>query len=537
MKNIYSSFLLACVLPIALGSCTKLHEKNFTEIVSSDFNPTEGDLGALVGSAYANWRPLYGHDNGFFSVQEETSDEWVVPARPNGWVDGGIFKRMHQHTWTVDDEYAAFNWSNAYNGVTNCNRIIYQIEADIIPVQAGKEALIAELRALRASYYYTLIDNFGNIPIITKFDLPEGFLPEQSNRKEVYAFIIKELTESLPLLSEAADKSTYGRFNKWAAHALLAKMYLNATVYAGQEEWDKCIASCDAVIQSGNYLLEDNRKNIFVTNNENSKEIIFAIPYDEIYAGGFFIHMQSLHTSSYLTYNMQVMTWGGGGAVPQFINTYDHEDARLKDDWMQGQQFAANGDPLECVYGAFKGQPLVLINSVPSIDSTAEFHAFRAAKYEYKMGTLFDLSNDVPLLRYADVLMMKAECLLRKGLSGEAAELVTDIRKRSFKDNPGKAQVTGAQLLQGSSYVYGRSKNDVIAPVEGGSDVKYGRFLDELGWEFAQEARRRQDMVRFGVFTAKSWLSHQPNGSYRSLFPIPQQELNKNINLSQNTGY
>ena len=110
------------------------------------------------------------------------------------------------------------------------------------------------------------------------------------------------------------------------------------------------------------------------------------------------------------------------------------------------------------------------------------------------------------------------------------------MRQRAFKLNPAKAVVTGAQLSGGSSYDYGL-RNHLMSTFEGGADIKYGRFLDELGWEFNQEARRRTDMIRFGVFTKKSWLSHMPNGDYRTLYPIPKSEMDKNTNLKPNPGY
>jgi hypothetical protein len=90
--------------------------------------------------------------------------------------------------------------------------------------------------------------------------------------------------------------------------------------------------------------------------------------------------------------------------------------------------------------------------------------------------------------------------------------------------------------LTGSVYDYGlRDVNGTTH--EGGAGIKYGRFLDELAWEFNQEGRRRQDLIRFGVFTEKSWFSHSPNGDYRELFPIPLEAMETNTNLSQNPGY
>jgi hypothetical protein len=132
--------------------------------------------------------------------------------------------------------------------------------------------------------------------------------------------------------------------------------------------------------------------------------------------------------------------------------------------------------------------------------------------------------------------MTKAEALLREGHPDDAAALVTKVRERDFKSDPAKAVVTGAQLMEGSSYDYGL-RNHLESTDEGGADIKYGRMLDELGWEFCQEGRRRQDMIRFGVFTTKSWLSHSPNGSYRALLPIPTSALQTNPNLKQNPGY
>jgi hypothetical protein len=132
--------------------------------------------------------------------------------------------------------------------------------------------------------------------------------------------------------------------------------------------------------------------------------------------------------------------------------------------------------------------------------------------------------------------MMKAESLLRTGKENEAATIVTQVRQRAFPGNTAKATVTGTQLRSGSTYAYGRRDN--VTTNEGGADITYGRFLDELGWEFDQEGRRRQDMIRFGVFHRKSWFSHSAhNDINKTLFPIPRAELTKNSKLKQNPGY
>ncbi|HMO62412.1 MAG TPA: RagB/SusD family nutrient uptake outer membrane protein [Ferruginibacter sp.] len=542
MKKIISYkkhwWVLGTVAMLSITSCTKLKDKNYTEINAAQYVPTKDDLGSLVGPAYAGWRNVLFSTNGLYWVQELSGDEIVIPARPYGWVDGGKWRELHEHSWTPNHVSMQEMWSAAYSSITNCNRVIYQVETGSIPVEESlKQSVLSELKVLRASYYYTLCDMFGNVPIVTKFDVPEGFLPEQSTRKQVYDFIVAEITAAIPNLGTDNNSGTYGRFsNKWSAYALLARMYLNAKVYAGTAEWEKCLEACNAIISSGKYELEAKQRDVFVTKNENSKEIVFAVPFDEVFTGGFYMALYTMCPQNQQTYNSQNGGWGGVCAIPQFIDSYNPQDERVTGGWIQGQQYTASGQPLTCAYGTVVGQPLKLLNEVPGVDSSQEIHGYRMAKYEYRQGMLASLSNDVPLLRYTDVLMMKAECLLRTGKADEAATIVTDIRRRSFTANPAAAVVTGAQLTGPSVYDYGL-RNTHATTHEGGGGFEYGRFLDELGWEFATEGRRRTDLIRFGAYSVKSWLSHTPGAATKILMPIPQQEINKNPKLKQNEGY
>jgi len=288
-------------------------------------------------------------------------------------------------------------------------------------------------------------------------------------------------------------------------------------------------------LQRSDYILESNQKDVFVTNNENSKEIILALPMDEIYVNGwndFDFHMYTLAPENQDTYQLTDRPWGGVCAIPLFIDTFDKDDARLQDNYLKGQQYTHSGDILERSDG--KGA-LIYTNSVPSIDASDVDDGFRWGKFEYAIGITNRLSNDWPLFRYADVLMMKAECLMRLGRHG-AGVLVTQVRERDFKDNPEKAIVADEDLLKGSAYDYGR-RDSYEEKHEGGAGIRYGRFLDELGWEFCQEGRRRQDMIRFGVFTTKSWFSHDKSDDTRKLYPIPNKALLTNSNLKQNPGY
>jgi len=544
MKIKYQYITAFTIILSVFSACTKLKDTSYNQIISSEFTPTSSELPALAGAAYVDWRGLLLQWNTVYRAQEVSADEMLTPARPNGWVDGGVYRRLHEHKWTTDDDVVINVWTRAYQGITNCNRIIYQVQSGAIPVAAKDTAsLVAEMKLLRASYYWILCDIYGNVPIVDRFDVPAGYLPVQNSRKEVYDFIVKDLEENVPKVTDDVSTKTYGKFNKWAGLTLLAKMYLNAQVYTGTPEWEKCKAVCDTIINfanaTGKFILEPTQKSVFVTENENSKEIIFALPFDSKYVNdwnSFDVHMQTLEPENQQTYNLQSSPWGGVCAIPQFISTFDPSDARLTDNYIMGQQYTANGDSLFGTMGAYVGKPLAYRNYLPGVDQSEEVDGYRLGKFEIAMGATNRLSNDWPLFRYADVLMMKAECLLRTGDADGAAALVTKVRERDFKSDPSKAVVTGAQLLKGSSYDYGL-RNHLASTDEGGADIQYGRFLDELGWEFNQEARRRSDMIRFGVFVKKSWLSHSPNGDYRALFPIPKTEIDKNPNLKQNPGY
>ncbi|QBQ43078.1 RagB/SusD family nutrient uptake outer membrane protein [Sphingobacterium psychroaquaticum] len=517
---------------LSFNSCTDLSEEVFSEVLEKEYQPQERDLPTILAPVYASFRNLMFGWQGYFDLQEESADHIITPVRPNGWDDAGTYRRMHQHTWTTIQWQPYNTWQQAYSSITKANRVIMQIEDGTLPLpeSVGKSA-IAELRAARALAYYLLLDNHGNVPIVT--DYRDVSLPEQKTRKEVYDFVVNELTTVIPLLSNEVG-SMYGRMNVWAARALLAKVYLNSEVYVGVSSWDKVIGLTDDIINANKYRLDTEYKSVFSPTNQNSPEIIFSVPYDEVYGQGSQIHMKTLDPLSRLVYNMAAGPWGGNCAVPQFIDSYDKEDQRLYDSWIQGPQYHATTGELVITYE----------KAVPGIGGDGTIAAsnagYRIGKYEIKKGATNNLDNDYPMFRYADVLLMKAEALLRTGREGDAAVLVSQVRERAFRANPTKATVSGADLLAGSKYNYGlQNKDGSVAGTNGGQDIKYGRFLDELGWEFTAEAHRRQDIIRFGVFQTKSWFNHAPhaNAQSRTLFPIPNDEINKNPKLKQNTGY
>lgn len=522
MKILY--FVLITITSALVFSCTDLNEDVFSEVTEESFVPSESDIIAIMASAYTPLRYVMDWQ-GLFDLQEEPGDTFVTPTRPNGWDDGGTYKRMHFHDWTKTDWQSRNTWITCFNGINSANRVLLQMESGKLPVtEQQKTAIVAEMRAVRALYYSILVDTHGNVPIIASYS---DELPVQNTRVEVYNFIVNELTEVIPLLSEKVDKSTYGRMTKWAGYHVLARVYLNAAVYKGTAEWQKCIETCDKIIASGLFKKSEVYSDIFATKNENNPEMVFAIPYDEIYAAQFGAHMKWLLPDHRRVFAMEAQPWGGSSCNPQIINSYNPKDNRLKDTWLMGDQ-------LDATTGSVV---VTLKKEMPSIYLCDANQGFRCGKFEIQAGAKGALSNDFPFLRYTDVLMMKAECLLRTGQSAQAAQIVTEVRGRSF-DNPADAVVTGTELEGNSTVKYGTlAKDGTIDQAGDQSPIQYGRFLDELAWEFAAEARRRTDMIRFGVYQTKNWYNHTPRGAHTIIFPIGLEELNTNSNLKQNPGY
>lgn len=537
-KNIIYKILASGLLLLGTG-CTDLDENVYDTVIGEETKFKAEDLASLMAPAYTSLREVYWGWDAAFCLYEESSDLIVTPLRNGiGW--GDYYITMHQHTYEAPLPHAEGNWAYLFGGVNNVNKAIFQIEQ--IPDLENKETVFQELRALRAIYYYLLLDNFRNVPIVTKYDLPKGYLPEQNTGKEVYDFVESELKAALPYLSDKKESKNYGKVTKWAAEMTLAKLYLNAEVYIGTPKWDEALAEVNDVINNGGFALTTNYLDNFIIENQFSSEQIFSIPFDQKKAGGSYWPFKTLAAPSQATYELAGGPWNGSGGIPQFIDTYDPDDQRLKDSWLGGKQFDSKGEPIMITdpNDSSKKIQFEYLNYLTDVNGCEPNEGYRMVKYEIGKGQIAQLSNDVPFYRLADAMMIKAECLLRTGDAAGAAQIVTKVRERNFrKTNPAKATVTGAKLLGGSVYQYGTYKAGVITNYEGGADITYGGFLDELAWEFVGEAHRKQDLIRFGVYSKKSWFSKKANpaGAFRAILPIPKVQLERNSNLKQNPGY
>jgi len=538
MKQAFSTYLrglLSGAVLLAGTACTDLTETVYDEVTDANFKPGPSDLGAIIAPAYTPLRAVWMGWYGMLDFQEETADALVTPVRlpRGGWYDGGVYIRLHEHRWDGNQGQSNNLWSRAFGGINAANRVIYQIESEVLKLDEPlRTRTIAEMRAVRAYYYSLLLDNHGNVPIVTDFS--ESDLPEQATRQQVFDFVVSELNEVIPDLPAETGTATYGRMNQWAARGILARTYLNAEVYTGTPHWEDVIRVTDEIIDENLYALEPDYRTPFSRNNHASVENIWVVPYDAVLGTCSNFHMKTLKPELRFVFGLTAEPWGGSAGNPQFIDTYDPDDGRLADTWLSGSHRDAQGRGYD------------FVNHIPEITGAEFNEGLPVWKYEVYSGETGCSDVDYPILRYAEVLMMKAEALLRTGFADDAAAIVTKVRERNFTGAAAnKAVVTGAELLEGSRYNYGWYDTDGVVktgpggtPVtNGGADIPYGRFFDELGWEFAAEGHRRMQMIRFGVFTTKTWFNHVPNGDYRVLFALPNSALNTNSKLTQNTGY
>lgn len=530
-RNTRVVFVLVAAMAV---SCTNLDEDEllYDQVSNTTFFRNDEEVLAAFGQVYTN---LYGFNdnNNMFNLNEVTSDEIVVPTRGPDWGDGGHWVRLKRHTWTNQDSRIENGWNFNYAGVVHCNRLITTFEG--LDNDLAK-SLVPELKVVRAIYYYWLMDLYGNVPIVTGL---EDQAPPTNSRQEVYDFIESEILQNMDALAKTgpADESTYGRVNYYGAQAALVKLYLNAEVYTGTPQWDKAIAACDEIINSGEYTLTDNYADNFVRDNKGVSETIWAIPYDEVYAQGWHLPMITLHPQNQLTYNMTAQPWNGFASTQEFYESFIDPsvnpgpqgtvvgtdpagtpttgtvDKRLSN-FLVGPQYAADG-VTQLLDGSAEGsdpdgQPLTFTPYINELEPNAWRQAgARIGKWEFYDGMGQFLSNDFAIFRYADVLLSKAEAIARKNNDWNdpiTLSLVNQIRQK-----------------------HGGVDDFVTMDAD--------KMLAERGRELFAESHRRVDMIRFGKFTDAFQFHPTDADDHVTIFPVPLAQLQANPNLEQNDGY
>lgn len=535
MKSRFFKKILIAGLLVSGLSCTKLDEGKYLydKVTGDQFGKTDLEVQSAVGAAYANLSGI-ASNNHYLTINEVTTDECVVPTRGPDWGDGGRWVRLKTHGYKADDPDPSNGWTFCYKGISTCNRLIFTLTTINTP---NALAYIPELKTLRAIYYYWLLDWYGNVPL--SIDFTDTKPPANSTQQQVYAFIESELTTNAPLLKKPKaipDVATQYRMNYYVAQACLAKLYLNAQVYTGTAHWDKAIAACNEIINSGIYVFAPNYVDNFVQNNQTSKETIWSLPYDHVKFTGFNVGMMTLSYLNQQTYNINNQPWNGFATTSEFYNSYIDPvqnpgpqgrvvglnptgdsitatvDKRMTANFLVGPQFDANGVRLQGNAEPTDpdGAPFTFTPYVNELEPNAwRQSGARIGKWQFYQGMTPDLDNDFALFRYTDILLTKAEATARLG--------------GNWNDPTVLAVVNQVRTGHG-----GVTPFAALTPA---------LFLAERGREMFFEGWRRQDMIRFGTFNNAFQFHTADADAHVNLMPLPTSQLDANKNLKQNPGY
>lgn len=515
---------------------------------------------------------IYGGTDAIHCLQEFTSDEAILPGRQGDWVDGGKWQNFFLHNFASSVDTYNNNWKNIYKIIGQCNGSIDQL-TPLLTDHPDYKAYVSELRALRAIYYYYAMDLFGQVPVVTSSTQSIKDV-KQSNRSEVFDFVVKELTEVLPELAPDQSQKTgkyYGRITQPIAYMCLAKCALNAPVYktdataidsykafVGDDKSKACKASetlganvtamgknimmtvdgtsrncwetvkyCVDKIAGLGYSLSPNYADNFVTQNQNSNENIFVRPNDDkTYKITDYNLIRSVHYNHASAAGFN--GWNGACGTVQAMKVMGYkesdEDPRLRLNYWVEQEYTQQTGKIvdDGVGGPLTYKPLAV---KVDFDNNADKHDVKCAgarfkKYEYDptAAAQGQYNNDLVIWRYSDAVLMKAEAEYRLGNTADALTLVNQIRSRAHA-----AARTSLTL------------NDIL-----------NERMIELAWEGV----RRQDQIRFCTFTQPT-ADRYPNvwhnasagdynddtQGYTCVYPIPYEVLNLNKNLHQNPGY
>ena len=536
-KKIFALPLL--VLSLSFTSCLdetpkdQIPESEIYDSANSLYVNAVASLYNYIG-AHEEGEGLQGTCRGIYDYNTLTTDEAIIPIRGGNWYDGGLWKNMYDHTWTATDTDLYNVWKYLYKVIVLSTKSLETIDQHkSLLNDQQRDEYKAEVRAVRAMFYYYAMDMFGRIPVLESSAQKTADI-RQSNRSDVFKYIVNELQAVAPLLPNEHSNlqgNYYGRVTRPVAWFLLAKLALNAEVYTDdnwtdsyrtdgktimfdvdgtqKNAWLTCIHYCNLIASAGYSLESDYTKN-FAVHNENSNENIFTIPLDKmLYLNEFHYLFRSRHYAHGGAYGGA--SENGTCATLHTMTVYGYNtsspDARLDMNFYTGKVEVDgsnvtldDGTPLEY-------KPLDVEQNLTA-SKYIETAGARMKKYEvdrtaYSDGRMPD--NDIVLYRYADVMLMKAEAKVRNGESGY--DELNAVRDR-----------VGMPSLPAT----------------------LDNILNERLLELVWEGWRRQDMIRFGIYN-KQYDIHTPSEAdkkgYTTVFPIPGKARELNPNLEQNPGY
>ena len=538
MKTIIK-YILAAPLMLCFSSCLDEHPKDQLDqeaIYNNADNIYKNAVASLYNYIGSNQESegLQGTCRGIYDYNTLTTDEAMIPIRGGDWYDGGLWENMYQHKWNANDINLYNVWKYLFKVIVISNQSLSIIDSHQTLLSAEQTRdFTAEVRAVRALFYYYAMDMFGRVPIVTSYDVKLEQIT-QSERSEVFKFIVDELQDVAPQLADEhsnKEGNYYGRVTRPVANFLLAKLALNAEIYTddnwtdgkrqggksiyfnvnGEKKnaWETCIWYCEQLRQEG-YELESDYASNFAVHNESSKENIFTIPLDKnLYLNEYHYLYRSRHYKHGGAYggSSENGTCATVSTVKAFGYGTDNVDNRFKINFyadtvlVDGKKiYLDNGKPL--VY-----MPLELKLNL-SDSPYKQTAGARVGKYEVDRTAYSDgrqVDNDIVLFRYGDALLMEAEAKVRNGEDGS-------IELNAIRDRVGMPHV----------------------------EANLDNILKERLLELVWEGWRRQDLIRFGKYT-KAYDQRTPlekeSTGFTTVFPIPQRCLDLNKKLKQNPSY
>ena len=514
---------------------------------------------ATIYTSFGN--RLYGSTDNVHTLQEFSSDAWILPGRQGDWVDGGKWQSLFLHNYGPGNATIKSTWNALYTIIGNCNTSIDNLETFI---QAGGESYLQdyqyEARAVRAILYYHLVDLFGRVPLVTSSKTVMADV-NQSSRSEVYQFIVDELTDCIPHLPSGKCQNMgkyYGRVTKAVGYMAMAKVAINSPILS-KDDWNdgslvggiakvapyvnqagknikialdgttrdawETVLYCQKQIEKEGYSLQPNFSQNFSKTNDSSVENIWTQPSDgTTYKVSDYNPTRTLHAAHASAYGLQ--GWNGACATVEQMKVFkygtDEQDPRMDMTFFYGPVFV-DGKPIDAGLGdgaqlCYNPMDVVVDFKEDVPNQILKFAGARMSKYEVDNTTSSYLNhnNDKVFWRYADALLLAAEAKVRMGQSGDAE--VNEIRDR----------VQAGQK----------------------SNVTLQDILDERMLEFSYEGMRRQDQIRFGTYTEPTTdryagVHHNvatgdyvvDNTGFTPVFPIPTSVLELNTKLTQNPGY
>ena len=498
-------------------ACTDLTEVPQSAITPENFYQNEDEAIGGLASVYAQLRQTV---EGPYEVTEVSTDEIIVPTRGQDWLDGGKWLDIHRHTFTPNSPAGLDNiknaWVSMFQGVAKANVVLAGLENVNF---ASKPVMVAELRALRAFYYYMLMDMFGGVPIVT--DVAIQTRP-QNTRAEVFAFVESELNAARVDLPVSWAPEWNGRLTRGAADAMLASIYLNAEVFTGTvsatgltkgtARWQDAITAADRILNSpAGYQLEPNWRLNFTANNNTSREIIMAVKFLNQSGLGLNFLMRALHYTQYTP-----SPWNGYATLAETYNAFDANDIR-RQIFLAGLQYnVETGAPVK----DRQGNPLIFDPNIGNETAATEGAGVRITKWPSDPAHVQqDNGNDYANFRLAEIYLIKAEAMNELNQTAAAVALInTTTRARAFPTVPRPIPVVSQAALRDS-------------------------ILAERLFELTAEGKRRMDLIRIGASQGgvNKYIAarqYKPlSAPYKILFPIPQTQIDVNPQLVQNPGY